>query len=349
MRIAVLGATGAVGRTMLEVLDQRDVRVDALVPLASARSAGMWLPWRGEEWEVREPSADAFAGCDVALFSAGASRSREWAEVAVAAGAIVIDNSSAWRMDPAVPLVVPEVNAAALERLERGIVANPNCATIQLVIALEALRRAAGLRRVVATTFQSVSGAGQTGVDALTAELDGTADQGHSKRNGDGSAHVPGRAQGSPFVARIAGNVLPWIGARGVDGWNEEEMKIRAETRRILGDPQLHVAATCVRVPVLVAHAISATVELYRPLDAESARAALRAMPGVVVAPGDADPLPLDVAGSDAVHIGHLRVDPDRPDTLHLWIVADNLRKGAATNAVQIAEALLAAGTVSHG
>jgi aspartate-semialdehyde dehydrogenase len=330
MKVAVLGATGAVGRTMLAVLEERRFPVEELVLLASARSAGTTLPWRGREWPVGECSADAFAGCGVALFSAGATRSREWAPVAAEAGAVVIDNSSGWRMHPDVPLVVPEVNAAAAAERPLGIIANPNCATIQLVVALAPLHGEGGLRRVVATTFQSVSGAGQTGLGALTSELDGRP------------------APDSPFVAPIAGNVIPWIGPRGEDGWNEEEHKIRLETRKILDLPDLPVAATCVRVPVARGHAISVTVELDRPLTAGDAAAVLGAA-GVVVHSGGRDPFPLEVAGSDAVHVGRLRADADVPGTLHMWIVADNLRKGAATNAVQIAESLAPAHPVAAG
>lgn len=322
MKVAVLGATGAVGRTMLQVLEERDVAVDELVPIASARSAGSTVPFRGREWPVREAAADAFRGCRLALFSAGAERSRSWAAAAADSGTVVIDNSSAWRGDADVPLVVPEVNGATARVRPKGIIANPNCATIQLVVALEALRRRAGLRRVIATTFQSVSGAGQNGVAALRAEL-------------------RGERAASPFVAEIAGNVIPWIGARADDGWNEEEAKVRAETRRILDMPDLPVVATCVRVPVEVGHSISATVELEQPLDREEAREALAAMDGLIVCDNGRDPLPRDVAGTDPVRVGHLRIDPDDARVLHMWIVADNLRKGAATNAVQIAEAVL--------
>jgi aspartate-semialdehyde dehydrogenase len=322
MKVAVLGATGAVGRTMLQVLEERRFPVEELVPLASERSAGSLVKWAGRDWVVGVPGPAAFDGCDLALFSAGAARSREWAPVAAAAGAIVIDNSSAWRMDPRVPLVVPEVNPAAAAARPLGIIANPNCATIQLVVALAALHGAAPLRRVLVTTLQSVSGAGQGGIAALHAELAGD-------RGGE-----------SPFVGRIAGNVIPWIGARGEDGWNEEEQKVRAETRRILDLPDLPVAATCVRVPVETGHSISATVELAAPLSLADAEAAFRNMPGVRLHDGTADPFPCDVAGTDDVCVGHLRVDPDLPHVLHLWVVADNLRKGAATNAVQIAELL---------
>jgi aspartate-semialdehyde dehydrogenase len=324
MRVAILGATGAVGRTMLQVLDERQFPVDELVPLASARSEGAAITWRGREWRVRSPGPGCFEGCSFALFSAGATRSREWGPRAAAEGAVVVDNSSAWRMDPAVPLVVPEVNPAALAERPRGIIANPNCATIQLVLPLAALHDAAGLRRVVVTTFQSVSGAGHKGVTALHAELAG------------------GTSPETPFVGPIAGNVIPWIGPRREDGWNEEEVKVREETRKILDLPDLPVAATCVRVPVRTGHSISATVELERPLTVASALGALRAWPGVVGHEHGEDPLPRAIAGTDLVHVGHVRADPDDARVLHLWIVADNLRKGAATNAVQIAERLVA-------
>ena len=307
---------------MLRVLEERALPVEELVPLASERSAGTSLVWRGREWAVQSPRAGVFEECDLALFSAGAALSREWAPRAAAEGAVVVDNSSAWRMDADVPLVVPEVNGAAVHERPKGIVANPNCSTIQMVVVLEAIRRVAGLARVLTTTFQSVSGAGQRGVEALRAELAG------------------GEAAASPFVAPIAGNVIPFIGPRGANGWNEEEEKMRAETRKILAAPALAVSATCARVPVEIGHSLALMVETRRPLDGAAARAALAAMPGVVVHGDDDDPHPLGVAGSDEVHVGHVRVDPDRPDVLHLWVVADNLRKGAATNAVQIAELL---------
>ncbi len=320
MRVAILGATGAVGRTMLRVLEERALPVEEIVPLASERSLGTRIAWRGSEWEVRTPGPDAFRGCDVALFSAGAARSREWAPRAAGAGAVVVDNSSAWRMDPEVPLVVPEINAARIADRPLGVIANPNCVTIQVVLAVEAIRRAAGLERVVASTYQSVSGAGQTGVAALEAELAGRV------------------AEASPFGAEIAGNVIPSIGPRDGDGWNEEEEKIRQESRKILEAPGLPVAATCVRVPVAVGHAVAATIETRRPLTRAEAAAALAAMPGVRLAEAGRDPLPRDAAGSDPVRVGRVRLDRDLPNVLHLWVVADNLRKGAATNAVQIVE-----------
>jgi aspartate-semialdehyde dehydrogenase len=322
MKVAVLGATGAVGRTMLRMLEARDFPADDVVLLASERSEGVELDWRGRRTPVRAVSEGAFEGCDYALFSAGAARSREWGPRAAAEGAVVIDNSSAWRMDADVPLVVPEVNAAAAAKRPKGIIANPNCSTIQLVVALEAVRRASPLARVVVTTFQSVSGAGQKGIDALRAELDG------------------GTSSDSPFSTSIAGNVIPSIGPRDASGWNEEETKMRNETRKILELPGLEVAATCVRVPVLIGHSISALIETERALAREEIVAALRSMPGVEISVDGVDPTPLAVADVDAVRVGRIRTDPDRPNALHLWIVADNLRKGAATNAVQIAEAL---------
>ncbi|MBR9990187.1 MAG: aspartate-semialdehyde dehydrogenase [Gemmatimonadetes bacterium] len=331
MKVAVLGATGAVGRTMLRILEDRGFPADEIVPLASERSAGTTVRWRGRDWTVRQPTPDAFAGCEIALFSAGATRSREWAPFAAGAGAVVIDNSSAWRMHPRVPLVVPEVNGAAAADRPLGIIANPNCATIQLVVALAALHRQSELRRVVITTLQAVSGAGQGGIDALNAELAG------------------GTAEDSPFVARIAGNAIPWIGPRLEDGWNEEEEKIRAETRRILNLPALPVAATCVRVPVETGHSISATVDLARPLSPRAIREALSGIEGLVVSDADRDPLARDVAGTDEIHVGHVRSDRDLPGVVHLWIVADNLRKGAATNAVQIAETVVRSLAESHG
>ncbi len=319
MKIAVLGATGAVGRTMLHVLEERAFPADELVPLASERSAGSRLTWRGRSWEVRTPTPEAFDGCVVALFSAGAERSRRWAEVAAARGAVVVDNSSAWRMSADVPLVVPEINPRRIAERPRGIIANPNCSTIQLVMALEPLRRAAGLRRVVASTYQSVSGAGAKGIATLRAELRGEDPSG-------------------VFAAPIAGNLIPSIGPLGDDGWTEEEHKMRAESRKILELPDLAVAATCVRVPVDVGHSVSATVETEEALGLEAAHRALAGMPGVRLHDAPRPPQPSDAAGRDEVIVGRIRIDPDVPRTLHLWIVADNLRKGAATNAVQIAE-----------
>ena len=324
MNIAVLGATGAVGRTMLEVLEEREVPVDRLVLLASERSAGRNLVWGGRSHQVAAPSAEIFRDVDYALFSAGAERSRQWAPVAAEAGAVVIDNSSAWRQDPEVPLVVPEVNAEALGERPRGIIANPNCSTIQVVVALKPFLEAAGLKRVIYTTFQSVSGAGEAGRDALRTEL-----------RGDPAEH-------SPFSRTIRGNAIPQIGDFDDQGWTGEEKKMRQETRKIMSVPSLPVTATCVRVPVEVGHSVQVTIETERDLSRSQAEEALRSATGIVFSPeAGRFPTPLETAGRDEVFVGRLRADPDLPNTFHLWVVADNLRKGAATNAVQILEELL--------
>ena len=326
LNVAVLGATGAVGRTMLQVLAERKLPVDRLTLLASPRSAGRTVQWGGREWTIGVAEPGSFRGVDYALFSAGGARSKEWGPRAAAEGALVVDNSSAWRMDAQVPLVVPEVNAEAARDAPKGIIANPNCSTIQMVVALEAIRRAAGLTRVIATTYQSASGAGETGRDALERELAAAG----SERDGD-----------SPFTRRIAGNVVPQIGPFDGEGWTEEERKMTNETRKILSLPDLPVAATCVRVPVAVGHSVQVTVETERELSVEEARRALAAFPGVRASAGAEDfPTPLETAGTDEVYVGRIRRDPFTPRTLHLWVVADNLRKGAATNAVQIVESL---------
>jgi aspartate-semialdehyde dehydrogenase len=323
MHIAVLGATGAVGRTMLEVLSERGIAVERLTLLASERSAGRRIDWEGREYTVAAPEEGTFRGVDYALFSAGGDRSKAWAPRAAAEGAVVIDNSSAWRMDPQVPLVVPEVNREALRELPKGIIANPNCSTIQMVVALKPIHDAAGITRVLTTTFQSVSGAGETGREALRLELRGEA------------------AAGSPFARNIAGNVIPQIGDFDAEGWTAEERKMISETRKILSLPDLPVAATCVRVPVDLGHSVQVAVETERELSREEAERALASFPGIVLAPDDARfPTPREAANHDEVFVGRIRIDPFLPRVLHLWVVADNLRKGAATNAVQIVEAL---------
>lgn len=323
MHVAILGATGAVGRTMMDVLEERNFPVDQLTLLASERSAGKKLPWNGSEYTVQAPKRGAFEGVDVAIFSAGGTRSQEWAPVAAEEGAVVVDNSSAWRMDPQVPLVVPEVNASAIADRPKGIIANPNCSTIQVVVALKALHDAATLRRVVLTTFQSVSGAGESGREALRKEIAGE-----------------GR-EGSPFSRPIAANALPHIGDFDELGWTSEEYKMVNEPRKILGIPDLLVAPTCVRVPVEIGHSVEMMVELEDDISRDDAVAALQGTDGIVVHPAVNDfPTPLETAGRDEVFVGRIRKDPHLPNIIHLWVVADNLRKGAATNAVQIAERL---------
>jgi len=332
MHVAVLGATGAVGRTMLEVLGERRVHVDRITLLASERSAGTTLRFARREITVETPRPGVFEGVDVALFSAGADRSKEWAPRAADEGAVVIDNSSAYRMDPQVPLVVPEVNARDIADRPKGIIANPNCSTIQMVVALQAVRRAAGLKRVVCTTYQSVSGAGETGRETLRRELEG---------EGLKAVKLGSPIEGSPFTRRIAGNVLPQIGDFDEEGWTGEERKMMNETRKILGMRDLPVAATCVRVPVEVGHSVQVTVETEKDLTVESLRRALVVFPGILMAGGPQHfPTPYEIAGRNEVFVGRVRGDPDVPRTFHLWIVADNLRKGAATNAVQILERL---------
>jgi aspartate-semialdehyde dehydrogenase len=332
MHVAVLGATGAVGRTMLEVLAERRITIDRVTALASERSAGKTVRFAGREIPVEVPRPGVFRGVDVALFSAGGDRSKEWGPRAADEGAVVIDNSSAWRMDPDVPLVVPEVNMRAAANRPKGIIANPNCSTIQMVVALQAVRRAAGLVRVIATTFQSVSGAGETGREALRRELEGEGLQ---------AARLGAPVDGSPFSRRIAGNVVPQIGDFDAQGWTGEERKMIGETRKILDLPDLPVVATCVRVPVDVGHSVQVTVETEKELTLDSLRRALVVFPGILMAGGpESFPTPYEIAGRNEVFVGRVRSDPEMPRTFHLWVVADNLRKGAATNAVQILERL---------
>ena len=307
----------------MDVLLEREFPVDRLTLLASERSAGKRVLWNGSELTIEAPKPGSFKGVDVAIFSAGGGRSLEWAPRAADEGAIVVDNSSAWRMDPQVPLVVPEVNAAAIADRPKAIIANPNCSTIQVVVALQPLQEAAGLRRVVMTTFQSVSGAGEKGKEALRREEAGE----------DG--------EGSPFSRRIAGNAIPHIGPFDERGWTEEERKMINEPRKIMGLPDLVIAPTCVRIPVDVGHSVQIMAELEKDLTVAQAIEALRSAPGIVVKENAEDfPTPLDAAGRDEVFVGRIRKDPHLPNVVHLWVVADNLRKGAATNAVQIAERL---------
>ena len=353
MRVAVLGATGAVGRVMLDLLAERLPEVEAVTPLASPASAGTTLRWRDRDWTVHAPEAARFGDCAIALFSAGSAVSRAWAETAAAAGAVVVDNSSAWRMDLGVPLVVPEVNGARIGERPRGIIANPNCSTIQAVLPLKALRDAAGLARVVYATYQSASGAGEQGARALATELKedtarahgGRADGARAGASRAGAARADGARADSPFPARLAGNVIPFVGAPAEGGWTEEEDKMRAETRKILEMPALPVAATCARVPVAVGHSVAVTVQTGRPLTATEAAAIIGAQPGVELDSRPFGPLALEAAGTDAVRVGRIRADRDLPGTLHFWVVGDNLRKGAALNAVQIVERVIAEAT----
>jgi aspartate-semialdehyde dehydrogenase len=330
--VAIAGATGAVGEELLRVLEQRGFPVDALVPLASARSVGRTVRFRGEDVPVRALDAFDFRGTDVAFFSAGAERSRAHGPRAAAAGALVVDNSSAYRLDPAVPLVVPEVNPEALSS-HRGIVSNPNCSTILLVVVLHPLRRLAPLRRVVVSTYQAVSGAGAGGLAELARQQD---------------AERAGRAPTtSAFPVPIASNVIPFVQAFSDGGLTAEEWKMVKETRRILSEPALRVTATCVRVPVRRAHSEAVNVEFERPVSPDEVRRALASAPGVRVVDDPARglfPTPRDAEGGDDVLVGRVRRDPGLETAVDLWLTGDQLRKGAATNAVQIAERVLGAG-----
>ena len=325
--VAVVGATGAVGREMLKILEQRRFPIRRLVALASKRSAGQKLPFAGGEVTVEELTPRSLQGVEFALFSAGASVSREMAPVAAAAGAVVIDNSSAWRMDPAVPLVVPEVNMDAAARRPRGIIANPNCATIQLVVALRPLHAAARVRHVVVSTYQATSGKGHAAVEELLAQT---------------RAALDGRKpEARIFPGTIAFNVLcDW--KPGENDYSEDETKMIHETRKILGDDSIGVSPTAVRIPVVNGHSESVHVQFQRPMRADEAKRLLRGAPGIVLmddayAPGK-HPQPLLASGTDPVYVGRVRDDLAVPGALNLFIVSDNLRKGAALNAVQIAE-----------
>lgn len=327
--VAVAGATGAVGREMLSVLAERNFPATSVVALASARSAGNKVPYGDEELVVKEMTRDSFQGVDLALFSAGGSTSREYAPYAVASGCVVVDNSSAWRMDERCPLVVPEVNPHALEE-HNGIIANPNCSTIQMVVALKPLHTAATIRRVVVSTYQAVSGTGQKGI----AELESQVRQLFNGREPDINA----------YPHRIAFNCLPHIDVFQDNEYTKEEMKMVLETTKIMEDPDIRVTATCVRVPVFYGHSESLNIETAKKLSAREARAVLATAPGVRVYDNPAQnmyPMPVDAAGEDAVFVGRIREDETIPNGLNLWVVADNVRKGAALNAVQIAEELV--------
>jgi len=328
--VAVVGATGAVGTEMLQILEERKFPVHTLVPLASSRSAGGEVSFQGKDYTVKLLQQDSFADVDLALFSAGSEISKEYAPIAVKAGAVVVDNSSAWRMDPKVPLVVPEVNASALHG-HKGIIANPNCSTIQMVVALYPLHEAVRIKRIVVTTFQSVSGTGKDAMEELAKQ----------------SQQLLSFGNPSPpevYPHHIAFNCLPHIDDFLQTGYTKEEMKMVHETRKIMGDASIQVTATTVRVPVFVSHSEAVNIETEKKMSMNEARAILSMAPGVQVYddPGRGlYPLPKDVAGTDAVYVGRIREDESIPNGLNLWVVADNLRKGAALNAVQIAEELI--------
>ncbi|MGW8368285.1 MAG: aspartate-semialdehyde dehydrogenase [Gammaproteobacteria bacterium] len=331
--IGIVGATGLVGQTLRDILEQRRFPADSVRFFASERSVGKRLPWRGEEISVEHAATADPSGLDVAIFSAGAATSRELAPKFAAGGVVVIDNSSAWRMDPEVPLVVSEVNPETIVQRPKGIIANPNCTTMAVMPVLKPLDVEAGLIRLVASTYQAVSGGGQAGIDALAAEIANAGDA-SSRLAFDGSAlEFPTPRK---FATTIAFNVLPYAGTySGDEGWTDEELKFINESRKILGLPDLRVACTCVRVPVYTGHSLSLNAEFARPLGVDRARALLASAPGVSVADV---PTPLMAAGADPSYVGRIRRDPTVDNGLVLFVSSDNLRKGAALNAVQIAE-----------
>jgi aspartate-semialdehyde dehydrogenase len=332
--VAVVGATGAVGEIMRQVLSERAFPLRSIKFLASERSAGKSITFKRKSYTVDPIRPEAFAGVDIVLSSTPASVSRESSPMAARAGAIVVDNSSAWRMDPEVPLVVPEVNADALRSIKKGIVANPNCSTIQMVVVLKPLHDLARIKRVVVATYQASSGKGATGLRDLDAQL---AAVGRGEAMPRATAHA----------AQLAGNVLPHDWKLGEDGYSEEEIKMIRETCKIMGDERILVSPTTARVAVRVGHSEAINLEFERPITPDEARAALRKAPGIIVlddyARGEV-PLPLASTGRDEVFVGRIRRDATVPYGLNLWVVADNLRKGAATNAVQIAEVLVQRG-----
>ncbi len=328
--VAVVGASGAVGQVMIRLLEERKFPVSTIKFLASERSAGQTLTFAGEEHTIEPLVPEAFSGVDIVLSSTPASISREFSPIAARAGAVVVDNSSAFRMDPEVPLVVPEVNPHDVAK-HQGIIANPNCSTIQMVVALKPLHDAFRIRRVIVSTYQAVSGAGQKGMHELHAQTE---------------AHVNGRQAPAPskFAHPIAFNCIPQIDDFLSSGYTKEEMKMVNETRKIMGDETIDVCPTCVRVPVANSHSESILIETDRPITPEAAREVWAKAPGLIVVDDPANrlyPLPSSASNRDEVFVGRIRQDLHRPNALLFWCVSDNLRKGAATNAVQIAEELV--------
>ncbi|RMF86945.1 MAG: aspartate-semialdehyde dehydrogenase [Nitrospirae bacterium] len=330
--VAVVGATGAVGQEMLSILAERDFPVGELRALASERSVGKEVEFGRRKVKVELLTAEAFEGIDIALFSAGAARSKEFAPKAVEAGAVVVDNSSAFRMDPEIPLIVPEVNRRALPE-RPGIIANPNCSTIQMVVALKPIHDVARIKRIVVATYQAVSGAGGRAMEELMDQVRALANFQHPTPE--------------VFPHQIAFNVIPHIDVFFDSGYTKEEMKMVNETRKILADDSIRVTATCVRVPVFRGHSEAINVETERKITADQAREILAYAEGVTVYDHPQDlvyPMPFEASGHDDVLVGRIREDPSVENGLDLWVVSDNLRKGAALNAVQIAEELIPGG-----
>ena len=338
MRVAVVGATGAVGQIMLQTLERRGFEASEIVPFASERSAGKELPGYGT---IQPLSDETVGGYDLALFSAGGSTSKAWAERFVAGGATVVDNSSAWRMDPDVPLVVSEVNPEAVDGARKGIIANPNCTTMVVMLPAKALHDAFGLTAMVATSFQAAGGAGQKGIDELAEQVPVLATQVEAMVS-DGH-RVARMVESSVHANTLAFNVVPMLGALGDNGYTDEEMKLQNESRKILGLPDLAMSPTCVRVPVMVGHAIEVRASFAQEVDLGRALEALSAFPNLLV---EEAPTPLEAAGRDETFVGRVRLDLADPRTLNFFVVGDNLRKGAALNTVQIAEVAVERGLV---
>ena len=355
--LAVVGATGAVGTVMLSILTERAAAHEVwgeIRLVASARSAGRRLRVRGEEVEVLALAEDVFDGVDVAMFDVPDEVSARWAPIAAAHGAVAVDNSGAFRMDPDVPLVVPEVNPEAARVRPRGIISNPNCTTLTMMAALGALHRRWTLRELVVASYQAASGAGQPGIDRLHAELavvgaDPTLGQAAGDvRKALASAGLP---ETSPFPAPLALNVVPWAGSLRDGGWSSEELKVRNEARKILGIPDLAVSVTCVRVPVVTTHSLAVHARFAAPVTVAEAQSELAAAPTVVLLDDPAAgvfPTPADAVGTDPTYIGRIRQSLDFPNSLDLFVVGDNLRKGAALNTAEIAELVAAELTESR-
>ena len=345
--LAVVGATGAVGTVMLDLLSTRQDVWGEIRLIASPRSAGRTLRVRGQAIEVVALSEEAFDGIDVAMFDVPDEVSAQWAPVAAARGAVAVDNSGSFRMDPDVPLVVPEVNPGDAAKRPKGIIANPNCTTLSLIVAVAALHREFGLQEMVVASYQAASGAGQAGIDTLYAQL---ARVGGSRALGQRAGDVRGAVgELGPFPAPLALNVVPWAGSVKDDGWSSEELKIRNESRKILGLPGLRVTATCVRVPVVTTHSVAVHAVFGRTVERAAAQRVLRDAPGVVLTddPERGEfPTPADAVGTDPTWVGRVRQSLDDPSALDLFVCGDNLRKGAALNTAQIAE-LVAADMVS--
>ena len=344
--LAVVGATGAVGSVMLSILSSREDVWGEIKLVASARSAGKVLQVRGEDVTVQAIAPEVFDGVDVAMFDVPDEISAEWAPIAASRGAVVVDNSGAFRMDPEVPLVVPEVNPAQVRNRPKGIISNPNCTTLTMMDALGALHAGWGLTELVVASYQAASGAGQPGVERLYAEIDAVSGERVGSQTGDVRRLIESKlGSESPFPAPLALNVIPWAGSLKDDGWSSEELKVRNESRKILGIPDLKVSATCVRVPVVTTHSLMVHATFSKPIRAEEAREALVTAPSVVVLDDSEHgewPTPADVVGTDPTWVGRIRQALDFPHTIELFVCGDNLRKGAALNTAQIAELVCA-------